>query len=391
MEVQLFNTQSSKASIFQSGLIEPAKIMGIEKLQKESNYGEGITVALLDTGCDIIHPNLKDRIVGVRNFTTDNNGDKDNVTDYVRHGTHCAGIICASDIGESGIIGYAPKCNLLVLKVLTGSGGRIEWITNAINYAISQNVDIISMSLGTSSYDENMHNAIKKAVDRNILCVSASGNNGDGRFETDEINYPSGFNESISVGSVKYSKNGSRFSASNKEIDVVAFGEGFNGRGILSTVPNGLYQEMKGTSMATPQITGLLALLKSYYTKKFGRPLTESEIYSQLIRICVDLGVDYRLQGNGLPYYKTIDIIKASGVKHEFRTTYLPELDKDDINEIATTMVKGNSKYYLQQFRNKVTNDAAYHNYMPHKPDYVLSTAHMVEANIGMCRVRGLN
>lgn len=309
MEVQLFNTQTSKPSIFQSGLIEPAKIMGIEKLQKESNYGEGITVALLDTGCDIIHPNLKDRIVGVRNFTTDNNGDKDNVTDYVRHGTHCAGIICASDIGESGIIGYAPKCNLLVLKVLTGSGGRIEWITNAINYAISQNVDIISMSLGTSSYNENMHNAIKKAVDRNILCVSASGNNGDGRFETDEINYPSGFNESISVGSVKYSKNGSRFSASNKEIDVVAFGEGFNGRGILSTVPNGLYQEMKGTSMATPQITGLLALLKSYYTKKFGRPLTESEIYSQLIRICVDLGVDYRLQGNGLPYYKTIDII----------------------------------------------------------------------------------
>ena len=64
---------------------------------------------------------------------------------------------------------------------------------------------------------------------------------------------------------------------------------------------------------------------------------------------------------------------------------------KDDINEIATTMVKGNSKYYLQQFRNKVTNDAAYHNYMPHKPDYVLSTAHMVEANIGMCGVRGIN
>jgi len=89
--------------------------------------------------------------------------------------------------------------------------------------------------------------------------------------------------------------------------------------------------------------------------------------------------------------YESIEILKNSGIKYEFRTTYLPELDKDDINEIATTMVKGNSKYYLQQFRNKITNDVAYHNYMPHKPDYVMSTAHMVEANIGMCGVRGLN
>lgn len=115
--------------------------------------------------------------------------------------------------------------------------------------------------------------------------------------------------KSISVGSVKYSKNGSKFSASNKEIDVVGFGEGFNNRGILSTIPNGLYQEIKGTSMATPQISGLLALLKVKYTKKFGRSLTETEIYSQLIRICVDLGIDTRLQGNGLPYCKVNNII----------------------------------------------------------------------------------
>ncbi|MBQ7668632.1 MAG: anaerobic ribonucleoside-triphosphate reductase activating protein [Clostridia bacterium] len=89
--------------------------------------------------------------------------------------------------------------------------------------------------------------------------------------------------------------------------------------------------------------------------------------------------------------YKSIEILKNSGIKYEFRTTYLPELTKDDINEIATTMVKKNSKYYLQQFRNKVTNDAAYHAYVPHLPSYVKSTAEMVKSSIGMCGVRGIN
>ena len=89
--------------------------------------------------------------------------------------------------------------------------------------------------------------------------------------------------------------------------------------------------------------------------------------------------------------YKSIEILKNSGIKYEFRTTYLPELTKDDINEIATTMVKKNSKYYLQQFRNRVTNDAAYHNLVPHLPSYVQSTADMVKGTIGMCGVRGIN
>ncbi len=89
--------------------------------------------------------------------------------------------------------------------------------------------------------------------------------------------------------------------------------------------------------------------------------------------------------------YKSIEILKKSGIKYEFRTTYLPELTKDDINEIATTMVKKNSKYYLQQFRNRITNDVTYHNLTPHLPSYVLSTADMVKGTIGMCGVRGIN
>ena len=88
---------------------------------------------------------------------------------------------------------------------------------------------------------------------------------------------------------------------------------------------------------------------------------------------------------------QTIKILKTSGIKHEFRTTYLPTLDSNDINEITEKFVGKDSKYYLQQFRNTVTNDPQYHNFMPHKDAYVLSTANFVRQNIGTCGVRGIS
>ena len=81
MEVQLFDTQTSKPSIFQSGYIEGAKLIGADKFGAQGRYGEGIKVAIIDTGCDVEHPNLKDRIINVRNFTTDDKGSINNVTD----------------------------------------------------------------------------------------------------------------------------------------------------------------------------------------------------------------------------------------------------------------------------------------------------------------------
>ena len=249
MDIQLFNTQASTPSIFQSGYVEGAKLIGADVFGEKGKYGEGIKVAIIDTGCDVEHPNLKDRIINVRNFTDDDRGSINNVTDYVGHGTHVAGIIGASDIGEKGIIGVAPKCDLMILKALTRSGGKNSWIIEAIKYATSHNVDIINMSLGSTEPNAEMYKAIKRAISKGICVVVACGNNSDNNVNTNELNYPASYNECISVGSVKYSKSNSRFSASNNEVDLVAFGEGYNSRGILSCYPNGLYQELKGTSM----------------------------------------------------------------------------------------------------------------------------------------------
>lgn len=298
MDIQLFNYTSSQPSIFQSGYIEGAKIIGADKFGERGRYGEGVTIAVIDTGTDINHPDLKDRIVGVKNFTSDDKYNQGNVSDYVGHGTSVAGIIASS----GKIIGVAHKCNLLILKALTRSGGKTVWVTDAINYAISQGVDIINMSLGSTNRDDNMYMAIKKAVNKNIMVVCACGNNGDNNINTDELNYPASYNECISVGSISYSRKYSRFSASNKEVDLATFGEGLNGRGVLSTYPNGLYKENKGTSFSAPFVSGALALLKNWFRDEFKREPSESEMYSQLIKRTYDIGIDRRVVGNGALY-----------------------------------------------------------------------------------------
>ena len=304
MEIQLFNTQTSKPSIFQSGYIEGAKLIGADKFGAQGRYGEGVKVAIIDTGCDISHPDLKDRIIDVRNFTDDDKGAINNVTDYVTHGTATASVIASS----GKIIGVAPKCNLLILKALTRTGGKISWVTEAIKYATQQNVDIINMSLGCPQPNAEMYEAIKRAIAKDICVVCACGNNGDNNPNTNELNYPASFNECISVGSVRYSKGTSRFSASNNEVDLVAFGEGYNGRGILTCYPNNLYKEQKGTSFSAPFVSGALALLKNWFRDEFKREPTESELYAQLIKRTMDLNLNKNIQGNGILYLSLEDI-----------------------------------------------------------------------------------
>lgn len=272
---------------------------------EKGNKGKDITIAIIDSGCDCNHSDLKDRIIGKKNFTTDDNGDENNVTDYVGHGTHVAGTIAASENGK-GVIGVAPEANLLILKALDKDGrGYNEWIINAINYAISKEVDIISMSLGGSDDDQNLHEAIKNAVNNNILVVCAAGNEGDDNPDTDEFGYPGAYNESISVGAIDYTRRYAKFTNSNKEVDLVA-----PGVNIKSTYPNNKYATLSGTSMATPHISGALALIKNWANNEFGRSLTEPELYAQLIKETISLGYKRTLVGNGMLYLTAQQILE---------------------------------------------------------------------------------
>ncbi len=286
---------------------EGVKLIGAPKFWNKGKKGIGVTIAIIDTGCDVTHEDLEDSIVGVRNFTTDDNSKKDIVTDYVGHGTHVAGIIAANENGK-GIIGVAPKAKLVILKALSKSGGSYKWVTNAINYAILKKVDIISMSLGGKFDDRNLHNAIIEAVKNNILVVCAAGNDGECHDDKSEISYPAAYSEVISVGSINLNRKSNKFSFYNNEVDLVAPGQGLNNKGILSTAPGNKYIEMQGTSMATPHVTGALALIINWAESTFGRKLTETEIYAQLIKRTISLGYDKRIEGNGMLYLDIDDI-----------------------------------------------------------------------------------
>ena len=115
---------------------------------KASYRGQGIKVAIIDTGCDVNHVSLKDNIAGVRNFTPEDNKDPNVVIDRVGHGTHVAGIVAANGKVDS-VIGAAPEAELYILKALDRTGsGKSSWVINAVNYAVDLKVDVISMSLG---------------------------------------------------------------------------------------------------------------------------------------------------------------------------------------------------------------------------------------------------
>lgn len=272
------------------------KMIKADKFSKRCDGGQGITVAIIDTGCDINHSMLKENIAHTRNFTKDDNSNKSIVTDYVGHGTHVSGII----------LSVAPSSNLMILKALNRYGeGDYPWITNAINYAINQKVDIISMSLGGYTDDENLHKAIKKAINNNILVVCAAGNDGDNSSKTDEYSYPASYSEVISVGAVDSNAKPAYFSNSNNLLDIMA-----PGVGILSTYKDNSYAILDGTSMAAPHVSGALALIKDYSIKEFKRELSEAEIYAQLIKYTVDLNYDKNIQGNGLVFLESPKISK---------------------------------------------------------------------------------
>ncbi len=279
---------------------------GVEMIQAtkiwDQTKGKGITVAVLDTGCDTTHSDLKERIVGGRNFTNDDRGNIDVYEDYNGHGTHVAGTIAAIE-SNTGVVGVAPESNLLIIKVLDeGGSGQYKWIINGINYAIEQKADIISMSLGGPEDVPELHEAIQKAVNNNILVVCAAGNAGDGDESTDEFDYPGCYNEVISVGAIDLQRRSSDFSNSNNEIDLVAPGEE-----ILSTYLNGTYAMLSGTSMAAPHVSGALALIKVLTNTSFERNLTEAELYAQLIKRTLPLGNSPKLEGNGLVYLTVMD------------------------------------------------------------------------------------
>lgn len=217
--------------------------------------GEGVRVAVLDTGVDPDHPDLEAAIVASEDFTGDG------IEDINGHGTHCAGIVGARLDGE-GFVGIAPRCELIIGKVLGNNGsGSFRGIAEGVDWAVDQGAHIISMSLGGPVSSPLLYRSIATALARGVHIICAAGNSGN--LFRNSIGFPGQYGGVITVASHDRYGNPSGFSSRGGELDFMA-----PGSDIWSTYKDGGYAELSGTSMATPYVAGVSALILSKHLQK---------------------------------------------------------------------------------------------------------------------------
>lgn len=257
----------------------------------EFSKGEDVIVAVLDTGIYKNHPGFGNRVIDGRNFTPEYNADPLNYSDNQGHGTHVAGIVAGQAVNNI-YVGMAPKAKLIIGKVALADGttparysiDAIDWVTNWRG-PNNEKVDIINYSIliypntaeATDAELLELRAAIQRAVDAGITFICAAGNEGDGNDTTNELGYPAGWSETVSVGAVDMYGKISYFSNSNSEVDIAAVGSTVTS---FDQRTDG-FATVSGTSQATPQVAGAAALIRSMY-KKLGTPLTNAETIAKL-------------------------------------------------------------------------------------------------------------
>jgi len=228
---------------------------GVDRIGAEQahsqNKGQGIKVAILDTGIDLGHPDLQ--VAGDVTFVAGtNNGDDDN-----GHGTLVAGIIAARDKGW-GIVGIAPEVELYAVKVLDKNGmGTISAVRRGIEWAIENDIQVINMSFGCNEkLGQEIRGVLKEAYRAGIVIVAAAGNEGTEDGEEDTIWAPARYYQVIAVGAADETDNRYYLSSTGDALELVA-----SGVSIRSTRRGGGYGNLHATSAASPHVAGVAALL----------------------------------------------------------------------------------------------------------------------------------
>lgn len=217
--------------------------------------GAGVTIAVLDTGIDREHPDLRARIGGCFDLTDPLKGFlEDRCDDANGHGTHEAGIIAADGGAEgSGVFGIVPESNLLIYRVCNDEGTcRSDDIAVGIRSAVDKKANIIVLGLGGELASSFIDDAIKYADAHGALVVVAAGN--DGPYD-DSVDFPARNPLAVSVGALAPDGTLADFS-SRGGVDLLA-----PGVDIESTTINKSYAVLSGTSMAASHVAGLAALL----------------------------------------------------------------------------------------------------------------------------------
>ncbi|MBD2384643.1 S8 family peptidase [Cylindrospermum sp. FACHB-282] len=238
--------------------------------------GKGVIVAVIDTGVDYNHEDLQNNIwtnskeIAGNGIDDDGNGyvddvqgwnfvsNNNNTLDDNSHGTHVAGTI-AGENNDIGVTGVAYDAKIMPVKVLNESGsGSYSAIAKGIRYAADNGANVINLSLGGSYSNNTLKTAIEYASSKGVIVVMAAGNDG-----ASSPGYPAryAYNTGIAVGAVDEDNNLADFSnrSGSQEITYVTA----PGVDVYSSLPNNQYGTYSGTSMATPHVAGVVALMLS--------------------------------------------------------------------------------------------------------------------------------
>lgn len=309
-----------------------------------------VIIAVVDSGIDTNHPDLKGNLwinkgeIPDNKIDDDNNGyiddiygwnfdgDNNNVTDDNGHGTHVAGIIAASGNNTLGVSGVMWNATIMPLKFLDKNGdGYISDAVKAIDYATKMGAFIINCSWGGPGYSKALDDAIKAS---SALVICAAGNEVSSEDIDISPNYPASYTSSNIITVAAVDKNDNLCSFSNygiNSVDVAA-----PGASIYSTWPGARYFYMQGTSMATPYVSGLAGLIKSLHPELNA------------------LQVKYTILNNVDPVAPLIGKILTGGVINAFNSL------NNIINDTTVPTVKANIKggfYYYSPLTINLTSD----------------------------------
>jgi subtilisin family serine protease len=276
--------------------------IGVPQVWATGLKGQGIRIAVIDTGIDDTHPDFAGRIRAMESFVDDTPRDENG------HGTHVAGIVAGSGAKSGGkYVGVAPEADLYVAKVLDGDGsGSMSGVMAGIEWAVlDQNVQIINLSLGGSGSCDGtdaLSTLCDEAVQQaGVVILAAAGNTGPG---AKTVGSPGCARHVITVGATDDNDQMARFSSrgptsdDRTKPDIVFPGVGItaaqgSGTALGSVIAEG-YIAINGTSMATPHASGVAALML-----EANPALTPDQVKTQMLAAATNLGFEANEQGSG--------------------------------------------------------------------------------------------